>query len=563
MTTNISAAKAALRSGASHNLASTSKLARRLSDEYALGKKLGTGSYAVVKEGMNKATRERFAVKIIDKKHAKETRLKSEVALMGQVDHPNCVKLWDVFSDAERLSLVLDLLTGGTVLDRILEIESFSEVSAASVMVDVLNALHYLHNIGITHRDLKPENLLYVTSDPTSPQYNVIKIVDFGLAKLQNDKSSLQTVCGTPYFIAPEILEEKHATYGAEVDVWSLGVILYFMLCGFHPFDDAKYPVMFHNIKKGRYTFPSPFWDDISDGAKDYIGKSLTVDPAKRPTALQCMDHHWIKNVGDAASSKLHASHRSFLLIQKLPIFQRIDAQCLLETSKRLKVTTCPPGDYVCRTGEMGESMYFVNAGAVVVFVNGVEIDRKGIGGFFGEASLVFKQTRIADVKSVGARAYKDHGTTDPTELFELSRLDFNEVCKMYPELKSRLATIAEANMHRVNKAKGSVMFKLKQGVKSGVMHVTGRSSNESSPERSLSTEPQRDSPKSTGFGGSARALMGIGTGSSPRGRISPTRRLSASNIMSGAKARRASAGDASVPGLGGSGKSSSACRVS
>jgi len=463
---SIARAKEALRSGTNRNMASSTRLARRLSDEYALGKKLGTGSYAVVKEGTNKTSGDRFAVKIIAKKHAKETRLKSEVALMAQVDHPNCVKLWDVFSDPERLCLVLDLLTGGTVLDRILEVESFTEGQAASVIADVLNALHYIHNIGITHRDLKPENLLYVTNDPSSDQYNVIKIVDFGLAKLQDDKSSLQTVCGTPYFIAPEILDEEHKTYGAEVDVWSLGVILYFMLCGFHPFDDQKYPIMFNNIKKGRYSFPSPFWDSISKGAKDYIAQSLTVDPALRPTAGQCMEHPWIMDVGEAASSKLHSSHRSFLLIQKLPIFQRIDANCLLETSKRLQLCTVPAGEYVCRAGEVGESMYFVNGGAVSVLVDGVEIDKKGIGGFFGEASLVFKQTRMADVLSVGARVYHDHGMTQATELFMLSKQDFDAVCKMYPELRSRLLAIAEANLHRVKKARGSVMFKIKQGIK-------------------------------------------------------------------------------------------------
>jgi len=185
---------------------------------------------------------------------------------MGTVDHPNCVRLWDVFQDKDTLCLVLDLLTGGTVsflckfspqlnsqvtacrtlcvptknvndatayeacsrpstkplrpfqvLDRILELASFTEQQAASVMADVLNALHYLHNIGITHRDLKPENLLYVTSDPSSPHYNLIKLVDFGLAKLQSSSSNLSTVCGTPYFIAPEILEEEHVTYGSEV----------------------------------------------------------------------------------------------------------------------------------------------------------------------------------------------------------------------------------------------------------------------------------------------------------------------------------------------------------
>jgi len=327
------------------------------------------------------------------------------------------------------------------------------------VMADVLNALHYLHNIGITHRDLKPENLLYVTSDPSSPHYNLIKLVDFGLAKLQSSSSNLSTVCGTPYFIAPEILEEEHVTYGSEVDIWSLGVLLYFMICGFHPFDDAKYPVMFANIKKGRYSFPSPFWDDISIACKHYISKSLVVDPSQRPTAAECMEHPWIKNAGEASASKLHPSHRSFLLIQKLLIFQRIDPTCLQQVSKRLKVERIPPGELVIKAGEEGDSMYFINSGSVSVLVDGVEIDRKGIGGFFGEAALVLKQARIADVRSCGAKVYKDHGLPEAAELFRLHRDDFHAVCEMYPELKNRLSTIAEQNVHRVEKARGSSKF--------------------------------------------------------------------------------------------------------
>jgi CRP-like cAMP-binding protein len=127
--------------------------------------------------------------------------------------------------------------------------------------------------------------------------------------------------------------------------------------------------------------------------------------------------------------------------------------------SKRLKVERIPPGELVIKAGEEGDSMYFINSGSVSVLVDGVEIDRKGIGGFFGEAALVLKQARIADVRSCGAKVYKDHGLPEAAELFRLHRDDFHAVCEMYPELKSRLSTIAEQNVHRVEKARGSVSF--------------------------------------------------------------------------------------------------------
>jgi CRP-like cAMP-binding protein len=127
--------------------------------------------------------------------------------------------------------------------------------------------------------------------------------------------------------------------------------------------------------------------------------------------------------------------------------------------SKRLKVERIPPGELVIKAGEEGDSMYFINSGSVSVLVDGVEIDRKGIGGFFGEAALVLKQARIADVRSCGAKVYKDHGLPEAAELFRLHRDDFHAVCEMYPELKNRLSTIAEQNVHRVEKARGSVSF--------------------------------------------------------------------------------------------------------
>jgi len=449
---------------------------RALTQYYDIGKKLGKGSYAVVHQCVNKRTSEEFAVKIISKEKSKEKRLKSEVALMQKVDHPNCVKLYDVFEDASQLCLVLDLLTGGTVMDRILESEHYGEREAASAVADVLNALQYLHDMNITHRDLKPENLLYSSSDPDSEHYNTIKLVDFGLAKLtENAQTALKTTCGTPYFLAPEIIDNATPTYGAEVDIWAMGVLVFFMLCGYYPFDDESIPVMFRNIKKGRYEFTSPYWDGISVNAKLFIREMLHTDASKRPTAMQCLDHPWISNASEGAANKLHSSHRSFLLIQKMPIFQRMEAGCLQEVSRRLKVIRVDAQEVLFKAGQEGDSMYFVNSGVAQVLVDGMEIDRKRVGGFFGETALVLSSKRTATVKSLGSNAYAGHNT-EAAEFFQLSRADFEAVIEKYPVLKSRLNTIAEDNMKRVKKAQNSMMFKLKSSFK----NITGACLNKS-----------------------------------------------------------------------------------
>jgi serine/threonine protein kinase len=269
-----------------------------LKDNYKLDKVLGEGSFAVVRKGIKKATNEEFAIKIIDKTNLEsddQFALQSEVDILSQIDHPNIVKLHEIYDEKTRFNMVMELMTGGELFDRIVEKEHYSEKEAADTIRPIVDAMRYCHSMGIAHRDLKPENLLYATTDPNS----IIKITDFGLAKVINNEL-MMTACGTPGYVAPEILEGKG--YDVAVDYWSIGVIIYVMLCGFPPFYEDSNEKLFEMIKTGTFEFPSPQWDVISDYAKDLVKKLLVVDPYKRLNADQILKHPWI--VGDVTPRK-------------------------------------------------------------------------------------------------------------------------------------------------------------------------------------------------------------------------------------------------------------------
>ena len=166
-----------------------------------------------------------------------------------------------------------------------------SESFILDLFTQICLGMKHFHDRKIIHRDLKPENLLFKTSDVESE----IKITDFGLAKYtEGPKASpMTTACGTPGYVAPEVI--SGITYDNKVDMWSLGVITYVILCGFPPFYHENHAELFRAIKACKYEFVSPFWDNISDSAKDLIQKLLVVDPAKRYSAEQVLEHPWIR----------------------------------------------------------------------------------------------------------------------------------------------------------------------------------------------------------------------------------------------------------------------------
>uniref|UniRef100_A0A673YMI9 Calcium/calmodulin-dependent protein kinase 1Da n=1 Tax=Salmo trutta TaxID=8032 RepID=A0A673YMI9_SALTR len=261
------------------------------------------GAFSEVVLAQERSTGKMFAVKCIPKKalKGKESSIENEITVLRKIKHENIVALEDIYESSNHLYLIMQLVSGGELFDRIVEKGFYTEKDASTLIRQVLDAVDYLHKLGIVHRDLKPENLLYFNPQDESK----IMISDFGLSKMEGSGDVMSTACGTPGYVAPEVLAQK--PYSKAVDCWSIGVIAYILLCGYPPFYDENDSKLFEQILKADYEFDAPYWDDISDSAKDFIGSLMEKDPAKRFTCDQALRHPWI--AGDTALCKnIHES---------------------------------------------------------------------------------------------------------------------------------------------------------------------------------------------------------------------------------------------------------------
>ncbi|XP_059723615.1 calcium/calmodulin-dependent protein kinase type 1G [Haemorhous mexicanus] len=249
---------------------------------------LGSGAFSEVFLVKQKSTGKLFALKCIKKSPLnRDSSLENEIAVLKKIKHENIVTLEDIYESTTHFYLVMQLVSGGELFDRILERGVYTEKDASLVIHQVLTAVKYLHENGIVHRDLKPENLLYLTPEENSK----IMITDFGLSKMEQN-GIMSTACGTPGYVAPEVLAQK--PYSKAVDCWSIGVITYILLCGYPPFYEETESKLFEKIKEGYYEFESPFWDDISESAKDFIRHLLEKNPSARFTCEEALRHPWI-----------------------------------------------------------------------------------------------------------------------------------------------------------------------------------------------------------------------------------------------------------------------------
>ncbi|KUJ22404.1 Pkinase-domain-containing protein [Mollisia scopiformis] len=266
--------------------------------QYTLLEKLGKGHFAEVFLCIEKASGQRYAVKIFSKQPGVEERsktdgLQQEIAVLMGVSHPNMLCLKDTFDEPNAVYLVLELAAEGELFNCIVLKQKLTEQETRKVFIQLFQGVKYLHDRGIVHRDIKPENILLTDKDLH------VKLADFGLAKIIGEESFTTTLCGTPSYVAPEILEDsRNRRYTRAVDIWSLGVVLYICLCGFPPFSDELYSkenpyTLTQQIKTGRFDYPSPYWDSVGDPALDLIDRMLTVDVDKRYTIDDCLEHPW------------------------------------------------------------------------------------------------------------------------------------------------------------------------------------------------------------------------------------------------------------------------------
>lgn len=255
-------------------------------------KKLGEGSYGAVSKCTNKSTGVTRACKSISKSQMKNLdRFKQEIAIMKIMDHPNIIKLYESFEDHRNIYLVMELSTGGELFDRIIDAGHFTEVQAACVMQHMFRAIFYMHENHICHRDLKPENFLFASKDPI--EKCALKVIDFGLACKFSSDQILTTKAGTPYYVAPQVLAGK---YDQSSDLWSLGVIMYVVLCGYPPFYGETDADVLAKVRLGNFSFNAADWKNISEDAKNLIRMLLKMNPKDRYTAEQALNHVWVRN---------------------------------------------------------------------------------------------------------------------------------------------------------------------------------------------------------------------------------------------------------------------------
>jgi serine/threonine protein kinase len=280
-------------------MSETKKKSRRVG-KYEIGISLGEGTFGKVKKAVNVETGEVVAIKILDKEKIQKqnmgSQVKKEISIMKLVRHHFVVKLKEVLASKTKIFIVLELVTGGELFDKIVEAQRFDEETARFYFQQLVVGTIFCHNNGVCHRDLKPENLLLDGSQN-------LKISDFGLSSMYEggdggpDKVTLlHTTCGTPNYVAPEVLADRGYD-GYMADTWSIGVILFVFLAGYLPFDEPTMSALFRKISNADFSYPSWFGDDV----KDLLDKILVADPKTRLSLLEITKHPWFTKGGPLA----------------------------------------------------------------------------------------------------------------------------------------------------------------------------------------------------------------------------------------------------------------------
>eukprot|EP00262_Sarcandra_glabra_P017117 TRINITY_DN576_c0_g1_i1.p1 TRINITY_DN576_c0_g1~~TRINITY_DN576_c0_g1_i1.p1 ORF type:complete len:517 (-),score=74.47 TRINITY_DN576_c0_g1_i1:374-1924(-) len=270
---------------------------------YVFGRELGRGQFGVTYLCIHRETKEVFACKsiatrkLLNRDDVEDVR--REVQIMHHLTgHRNIVELKGAYEDRHSVNLVMELCAGGELFDRIIAKGHYSERAAAALCREIVTVVHNCHSMGVMHRDLKPENFLFLNEDDDSP----LKATDFGLSVFFKPGEVFKDLVGSAYYVAPEVLRHH---YGAEADIWSAGVILYILLSGVPPFWAENEQGIFDAVLHGHIDFSSDPWPSISSGAKELVKKMLRADPKERLSAVEILNHPWVREDGDASDKPI------------------------------------------------------------------------------------------------------------------------------------------------------------------------------------------------------------------------------------------------------------------
>lgn len=274
-------------------------------DFYTVETILGSGHFGVVRLCYsNQHPDRKFAIKTINKERFSNkitlNQLRTEVEILRSLDHPNIIRLYEVYEDQRHLHLVTEHCAGGELHDRLSQKGRFSEREASIVMIQVLRAINHLHKNGICHRDIKPENFLFVTSSETAE----LKLIDFGLSSdftIRRDQK-MNTVVGTPHYVAPEVLKGRYST---QCDLWSAGVLLYTLLCGSLPFTGKKHSEILNNVTEGIINMKEPAWSAVSPWGQDLVQCLINRNPKSRLSAEKALNHVWFTEAQEGSKPDL------------------------------------------------------------------------------------------------------------------------------------------------------------------------------------------------------------------------------------------------------------------
>jgi len=272
------------------------KAGKTFRDIYQLDSKLRKGIFATVWSGKHITSGVPKAIKVIHRAKLTpkdDAAVMNEVAILQSLRHAHIVPLHDFFEERDYFYMVMEMMDGGDVFDRIVQRTHYTEKNARDLCIALLNAVLYIHQRGVAHRDLKPQNLLLARRDDDS----YIKVADFGFAKRVHTPKSLTTRCGTPTYVAPEIL--KNHPHDETSDLWSVGVIIYVLLVGYPPFMEDNQKLLFRKIRSGDFNFFPEDWQGVSSQVQDLISKLLVVDTSHRWTAAQALQHEWVVGVSE------------------------------------------------------------------------------------------------------------------------------------------------------------------------------------------------------------------------------------------------------------------------